>query len=284
MTKKTVNYKFELDPLYLINSESSIDREWLSYTILGAMQKYKAELSKDNLQVFGEIFLHYFNLSTISTLNIIFDKNHRVYGIKNEKNSSFNFRNDQKGDIDNKVLVNIIDILKYECNERNQLLENYAWLKRKLRNVFIQAIEKHIKVHGEMKVYCRNKKIHLQDDIYVFCKISSSFYSEIWRIKTDERKQLMTSVEYVDTIKEIATDDFEKLSEYVNKLKKSDKKINFNNIMVINSDKAIDYSEAIYIIRDILFLNKNLEDLFEVKEYDNDILYMLLEFVNNGGL
>lgn len=283
MTKKITQYRFVLDPLYLIQNKSSLDREWLSYTILGALQKYKEELSKENLQIFSEIFLHYFNLSTIVSLNLVFDKKHKVFGIKNDKNSSF-FRNGSIGNPDNETLSDIIETLKYESNDKKYLLETYSWVKRKLRNTFIESIEKHIKLFGEMKLHIRNKKIHLQDDIYIFCKTNSSFYSEIWRIKTDDRKQLMTSIEYVDSIKEVKTDDFEKLSEYVNKLKNVEKKISSNNIMVINSDRSIDFSEAIYIIRDILFLNKNLEDLFEVKEMDSDILYLLLEFVQNGGL
>lgn len=283
MPKKTPTYRFILDPLYLINSKSSIDREWLQYTILGAIQKYKSELSKGKLQIFSEIFLHYFNLSTITTLNIIFDKTHKVHGIKNEKNFGF-FRDNSQGDVNNKILVNIINTLKYESNEKKQLVDNYNWIKRKLKDVFIDSIERHIKIHGEMKFYFKNKKVHLQDDIYIFCKNNSSFYSEIWRIREDSKKQLMSSVEYIDVIKEAKTDDFEKLSEYVNKLRNDERKININNIIVINSERTIDYSEAIFVIRDVLFLNRNLEDLFEVKEFDIDILYILLEFVQNGGL
>jgi len=259
-------YSLVLDPLYLINSKCSTDKEWLEYTILGALQKYKEKLDNNNIQVFSEIFLHYFNLSSLINLSIIFDKKHKSHDIYT-----------------NKDLSKIIDILKYDTSEREYLINIYNWIKEKLRDVFIEAIEKHIKVYGGLNLLVKNKQIHLTDDIYIFCKSNPNLYSEIWRIKIDERCNFMSSIKFIDVIKEDSNSNYTKLSQYVNKLKNIENKINNNNIIIVNNESAINYNDIIYIIRDILFLNRNLDEIFETKGFDNDILYILLEFINNGG-
>ena len=61
-----------LDPLWLANSKY-VDLEYYNYVMLGAKQKYLADLKAGSFTRFHEILFHYLNLNSVNGGKGVFD-------------------------------------------------------------------------------------------------------------------------------------------------------------------------------------------------------------------
>lgn len=206
-----------LDPLWLAKSKY-VDLEYYNYVLLGAKQKYLADLKSGSFSRFHEILFHYLNLNTV-----IVDKG--VY------DSAYNFKKDERH------VMEIIASLT-----RNQ--EEYGGeILRMASSILADTLTEYLDIMLDKMAYTRlyfnSAKLHKLESIYVATTQNKATLNHIWKISKDKSVPFMIDHAHQLQINEFSCEDGE-FDELLSQVKPEIKDFSAKkNVMVISSVKKI---------------------------------------------
>ena len=206
-----------LDPLWLANSKY-VDLEYYTYVMLGAKQKYLADLNSGSFIRFHEILFHYLNLNTV-----IVDKG--VY------DSAYNFKRD-----DRHVMEIIASLTRSKEEYGGEILRMSSAILAETLNEYLDIM---LDKMAYTRLYFNSAKLHKLDSIYVATTQNKAKLNHIWKISKEKSVPFMIGYDHLLEINEFSCEDGE-FNELLGQVKPeitdfSAKK----NVMVISSIKKI---------------------------------------------
>jgi hypothetical protein len=247
--------KFILDPLWL-NKGTYLDAEYFNYLLLAACVKYKAELEKMNIDRFDEILYHVLNLNSLTVNGDLFTpkfkkiaNTDRLKEIKNNLKHVY--------DLDQQT----VEIFKNA---------NYVFL-----NLLLDYINIQLDVLDQIDILYKNKKIHLEKNVFIVTTSTGSKHCTVWRMTEDlgknfgynftkEVKINLPDIKENVIVKAIKQVEGENISHL----------INGKNILIAITDKANSDVLLAKIIKDIILLNKGIS---KGEEFEPTVLNELYE-------
>lgn len=248
-----------LDPLW-ITKGNYLDSEYFTYVLLDASMKYKKEIEKNNTLYFYEIFFHVLNLNNLAVNGSLFDG--RLKEIWNDPR---------------------IKKIKSDLEVIYQHKEDTVEIFRNANYIFVQLLieysEKILDVLDLTKIIYVNKKIHLENEIFLVSNKSGSKFYTIWKIDIDLKNFNKNSIKKIKTIKieELKENALKEELEKINDPKLSNLDGARNIIFAILEDPKIE-KNAIYAIKDTIFLNRGISNQAEFNPYTIEEINSMLFF------
>ena len=206
-----------LDPLWLANSKY-VDLEYYNYVMLGAKQKYLADLKAGSFTRFHEILFHYLNLNTVIVDKGVFD-------------SAYNFKKD-----DRHVMEIIASLTRNREEYGGDILRMSSAI---LAEVLTEYLDIMLDRLAYTRLYFNSAKFHKLDSIYVATTQNKAKLNHIWKITKEKGIPFMIKGNHLIEINEFSCEDGE-FSELLGQVNPeitdfSAKK----NVMVLSSIKKI---------------------------------------------
>lgn len=185
-----------LDPLWLANSKY-VDLEYYTYIMLGAKQKYLAELKSGTFSRFHEVLFHYLNLNTAIVDGGMYD-------------SSYNFRKEDR---------HVMEIIASLTRNREEI---GGEIVRMASTNFAEILEEYLDHILDKLAYTRlyfnSTKLHKLESIYVATTQNKAQLNHIWKIGKDKAIPFQLSYSHLLEINEFSCEDGE-FSELLTQVK-----------------------------------------------------------------
>jgi hypothetical protein len=225
-----------LDPLWLANSKY-VDFEYYNYIMLGAKQRYLADLEAGSFGRFHEILFHYLNLNTVIVDGGVFD-------------AAYNFKKGERH-----VMEIIASLTKGKQEYGGEIL-------RMSSGIFAETLTQYLDVMLDKLAYTRlyfnSAKLHKLDLIYIATTQNSSRLNHIWQISKDKSVPFLISYQHQLQINEFSCEDGE-FEELLGQVKPEIKDFSAKkNVMVVSSGKKINDENLFELALATIVTNKLL--------------------------
>lgn len=214
---KTNLHEPVLDPLWLANSKY-VDLEYYTYIMLGAKQKYLADIKSGSFARFHEILFHYLNLNTVIVDRGVYD-------------SGYNFKKDERH-----VMEIIASLTRNHEEFGGEIL-------RASSNILAETLAEYLDIMLDKLAYTRlyfnSAKLHKLDSIYVATTQNKSKLNHIWKVSKDKSVPFLIKHDHQLEINEFSCEDGE-FDELLTQVRPEITDFSAkNNVMVISSVRKI---------------------------------------------
>ena len=170
------NFKYTLDPLWIIKGASDFDVEYYSYVLLAANKKFRESLKKDDVSKFDEILFHSLNLNNLVIEGSMFDSNLKP-----------NWKDPK--------LIEIRNNLRKIYDLPENLVEIFRSANYLLTSLLIDYLDKMLDSIDKCKVYFMNPSIHKEKNIFLIINQKKENSYSIWRLRYDRRYKMGQKIE-----------------------------------------------------------------------------------------
>ena len=258
------NRDYILDPLW-ITKKDYIDSEYFKYVLLAANKKYMSNINNTDNEYFYEVLFHFLNINNLVLDGNMFDFKMNSFW-KNEK------------------IKKISKELYTFYKSHNETGETVKMANEIFKELSLKYLNREAKVFNNKgaSLYYVNKRIHLNNNIFVLVNRKKSTAYDIWKLKMDRRYQTGHAFSKHDSmqIKELKENS---LREAIGEL--NDKELkgidsDTNLLFCIVKDKNQNLDEMAKAVKNSILLNKLMAN--DVR-FDPNILqnaYNLLLYEN----
>jgi hypothetical protein len=222
---------------WFIDKNRMFDHEVQWYVLQDAKYKFMEKIKNNELSNFYEIIFHFLNMNTMLSNNSIFDEHMNII-TKDPELKRF-IKNLDSAYKDGKQIRN---------TETTKIITSAKKTFFEIMNTYIDSV---LTKYGNLKLAWKNDQIHNEDIIFILLKVESSDYYDLWKIDLTEGKGFGELIR----IKDFKKDNI--MSNFIMKYNSDNNdKINEDNLIIVQMEKADSHDDVMYMMRDIIMLNK----------------------------